>query len=380
MTVRHPLTGLLSALLVTSASAAIWESGGWALSSEVNGSIGYDSNLTLVKGGDGALYMSGTPSLTLFRPNSATQLEAKLSLSDTHFFSYSESNQFDGGIALKYAYPVGEGVGAPKYQASASYNSQTTANSSVGQRIKSDVYRFQSSMTVLQTGKLAGRVRVEGASTDYKEKDLNLNQFGGLSLGVGYQSSPKLEYSTNLRLGWSRSKPHDSLFASTKNFQKGLTVNVEGDLSSKITGTAYVGIEHDKLSGAFSRSDVLPIVGASVTWQATPTQSVQASAELSSNFSPDGYQENHSMVQLEYKREIYGRWFATATVGGFISEYKGVESIRTDKEIQLGAGLRYVSSERLDCGVDAEWHHQTSDTALFAFSREIIVFDVRMHF
>ena len=89
------------------AAASIWEWPDWALTSNLSGSTGYDSDLTLSNGGPGDFFVQASPSLSLLRKNSSSDIEFTGNLSSTDFLDNKEPQHTAARYVLLSLLPGG---------------------------------------------------------------------------------------------------------------------------------------------------------------------------------------------------------------------------------------------------------------------------------
>jgi hypothetical protein len=354
--------------------AALWQSDNWALTGIALGQFGYDSNLTENKDGPSDFYASLKPSLFFLRRNSSTSFKTSLDVAHTEFLGNKEPSQTDVGLGLAYAYPMPMPWSIPVYTMDAGWKQSTQPNQYVGSRVKVLEQRADAEGYIPLTGKVGLRGKAEYNYSDYKSSSLNRNRLAKGTLGLGYKYTERLDLSLNAGYGWGRSLPNDptrtaSDVTSDEYF---VTARVLGEITAKLTGSAYFGYGFVDYRGGYSNSQNLPLAGADLTWGIDPRRTLVLAAYSGAMYSPDGLAVKVTRTFLSFTHVIIDRWQYSIRGGPTFSSLGRQVHERSDTTWEFGLEFAYKPSDVFNTSIALWQSTQRSSIDAYEYDRSII--------
>jgi hypothetical protein len=374
--VPHSRRTLLLACLLTLtplARGSLWESNSWQLTDILTAKTGYDSNLTLIRGGPGDGFFLVDPAFTLARRDSSTEFQVTGGVTHTEFFHNRQPKETDLNFDAVYAYPNAENV-IPLYSVEASWAQSSEPNSFLGARIRNEQLTVNGTGFLPLTGKLGLRGTTDYASTHYDSESLNYEQRGDAFVGLAYQRDSQNEISLNFGAALGSSVPNDSalLDADVHSREWYIIAKTRGEITTKITGDAYAGFGMVDYSGAFIKRISLPVGGADLTWAIDPVRTLAFNASSDASYSPDGSIAVVSQASLVFTQEIADVWQYSLSVGPTQSAYSRDTHDRTDIDWEFGTEFAYQPSVRFRIFLDLDYADQHSDVSSDIFTHDVI--------
>ena len=362
---------------MTLAYGSIWESPDWALTSNLAASVGYDSDLTLSNNGPADSFVQASPSLTLQRKNSSSNIEFMGDVTETDFLDDKEPRHTDYKFVASYDYPKADNV-VPIFDASAQWTQVTEANEWLGLYVEHDRGSASVDGFLPVTGRLGIRATADYTLDNYILSRLNDYRNGRLFVGLAFQKDSGTEVSLNVGGALGSSTPNDeALFGGpVHSKEESVTTRIQGAITPKVSGSAYVGFSHVSYSGAYSDRENLPIGGADLTWGVTTRTTIVLAAYSGADFSPDGQSVRTTHSFLSFTHVIVDQWQITVRGGPMYSVFSRTVQLNTYTLWDFSAGLSYQPSTRFHVDLGFAYNHQNSDALNNQFQREAVTLGV----
>ncbi|HEY1763694.1 MAG TPA: outer membrane beta-barrel protein [Opitutaceae bacterium] len=370
---RTAITAALAMSSVTAALASLWESPDWAVVGTMSASAGYDSNLTLVRDGPSAYLFVANPYLTLTRRNSDTDFEVSGGVTETDFADSSLPLETDIALNALYAYPTGNNV-IPIYKLSTSWVRSSQPNEFLGQRILNDVFTVSGEGYLTLTGKLGIRANGEFQSATFDSESLNDSDRGQVFAGLAYEKGPETQVSVNLGTAIGRSIPNDPArsVSNVRSTEYYVTARVEGQITDKVSGSAYGGFGEVSYNGGYSSRNSLPVAGADLTWGIDPRRTLVLAAYSGADYAPDGQAIETTRAFLSFTHVIIARWQYILRAGPTYTVFSRQTRQRTDTVLDCGAEFAYQPSDRFRVYVGVSYTSHDSTSYAYQFQHEIV--------
>lgn len=375
------VTALFAGVSVLDVRASLWQGEDWALRGSTGVVAGYDSNLTVSHDGPADFFWQAEPSVTLLRRNSSTDFRLSCGAIHTDFVNGRLPAQTDWAIDAVCAYPNIENV-MPAYKVESSWGRSFQPNRYLGKRIECDSRTAKAEVYQPVTGKLGIRGTAEYEATGFEESDLNDNSRGELLVGLGYKRTPRTEASLNASIASGRSRANDSsrVESNVNSVEYYVTLRMQGELTSKISGSIYAGVGRVDYSGGYENRNYLPVGGADLTWGIDPRRTLVLAVYSGARYTPDGTAVESTRVFLSFTHVIIGHWQYTLRAGPTFSAYSRQGRERTDQELDAGMEFAYKPSERFQVFFSADYSKQNSDADRYDFWRNVVSFGTLFHF
>ncbi|HMD61315.1 MAG TPA: outer membrane beta-barrel protein [Opitutaceae bacterium] len=359
----------------TTTLGSLWESSDWAVVGTMSGSVGYDSNLTLVRDGPAAYLIVANPYLTLTRRNSDTDIEINGGVTETEFADSNLPLETDVSLGAVCSYPVGDNV-IPVYKLSASWQRSSQPNEFLGERILNDQFSASGEGYVSLTGKLGIRGEGRFQFLTFDSENLNDSYRGQAFVGLAYERTPGMQLSLNLGTALGRSIPNDpERFASNvRSTEFYVTTRVEGKITDKISGSAYGGFGEVSYTGGYSNRSGLPVAGADLTWGIDPRRTLVLAAYSGADYSPDGQAIETTRAFLSFTHVIVARWQYILRAGPTYTVFSRQVRQRTDDVWDFGAEFAYQPSDRFRVYMSLGYTDHNSTTLDYQFQHEVVSF------
>jgi hypothetical protein len=375
---------LFALCLMSSATIAfgsLWESQDWALLGTLSGTVGYDSNLTLLHNGPSSYFISENPSLTFSRTNSDTDVEINGGVTEMEFFSRGQSAETDPYFNASLAYPNGDNI-IPVYKLNASWQRTSQPNEFVGERVENNQINVSGQGYITLTGKLGIRGTAEIDSSKFDSIELNDILHGSAFIGLTYLRNPMSELSLNVGAGLGHSVPNDpaNTGENVHSTEYDFTARITGQISDKISGTAYGGFGVVDYAGGYTNRNYIPVAGADLTWGLDPRQTIVLAAYSGAANSPDGTAVDTSHAFLSYTDVVISGWQYTIRVGSTYSEFSRQTVERRDNSFDYGVEIAYIPSKRFRLALDLNYSRRSSDIPVFQFDHDVISLTVSYSF
>ncbi len=351
--------------------AALWESPNWALTSQVDASGGYDSNLYARKGGDGSGFARLHPQLRFFRRSSLTRFEINAGAQAVKFFEYENEDSIDPSISLLTIYPDTEEA-LSNQEVEISYVQSSSANADVGRRLRQSDAGLSWDGRVAATGKSSLEARTRIRHTDYREDGFNTNELAGAGASYNFVSHERLNFGVGYDLELARSRPDTSDSGETKSTGHAFTIRGRGDFLPKVSGRFHLGVSSVKYSGNMDISDSDLISGASLVWAVHERFSLTAKANRGTYFSPSGEIIMRSTIGMLAEHEIIGGFSIQGEVEGSQADYEHQSNTRRDNSVFVRGGIKYALTDRFAAGASCTWTTQDSGISVFDYDRTLV--------
>jgi hypothetical protein len=361
----------------TLAYGSVWESPDWALTSSLAASVGYDSDLTLSNGGPGDSFVQADPSLTLQRKNSSSDIELTGTVTATDFLDNKEPQHTDYKVVASYDYPKADNV-IPMFDASVSWTQVTEANEWLGLYVEHDRGSASISGYLPVTGRLGVRTTADYTLDNYILSRLNDYRNARLFTGLAFERDSGAEASLNVGGSAGSSTPNDQATygGPVHSRSASMTARIQGDITPKVSGSAYAGFSDVSYSGAYSDRFDLPIAGADLTWGVTTRTTLVLAAYSGADFSPDGQSVRTTHAFLSFTHVIVDQWQLTVRGGPAFSVFSRTVRLNTDTMWDLGSSISYQPSTRFHVDLGFAFNHQNSDALNNQFQREAVTLGV----
>lgn len=366
--------------LCASGRAALWQSENWALVSDLEAETGYDSNLTASKDGPGDTYVAAHPYLTLLRRNSSTNLRLNGGAKRTDFLGNKQSGQTDFSVDGLYSYPASD-YALPLYRLTGSWLRTSEPNQYLGQRVEYEQTSFAGEGYLGLSGKTGLRGSAAYDAQNYFKSILNRNKRAEVFGGAAYKRTDTTELSLNVGFATGRSKPNDPArtAADVRSKEYYLTAKILGEITPKITGSAYGGIGRVDYTGGYVNQRYLPVAGADLTWGFDPRRTLVLAVYSGARYSPDGVAANETHAFLSFTHVIVNRWQYIARFGPTFSTYRR-ETTRKDRSWDAGLEFVYNPSDRFKVSLKESFTTQHSSTDIYGFDRSVTSLSATYHF
>jgi hypothetical protein len=370
---RSALTAILVMSTTTAALGSLWESPDWAVVGTMSAAAGYDSNLTLVRDGPSAYLFVANPYLTLTRRNSDTDFEVSGGVTETEFADSSLPLETDISLNALYAYPSGDNV-IPIYKLSASWVRSSQPNEFLGERILNDLLTLSGEGYLTLTGKLGLRANGEFVSATFDSESLNDSDRGQVFVGLAYEKGPDTQVSINLGTAIGRSIPNDParFVSNVRSTEYYVTARLEGQITDKISGSAYAGLGEVSYTGGYSNRNSLPVGGADLTWGIDPRRTVVLAAYSGADYAPDGQAIETTRAFLSFTHVIVARWQYILRAGPTYTVFSRQTRQRTDDVFDCGAEFAYQPSDRFRVYIGFSYTLHDSTSYAYQFQHEIV--------
>jgi hypothetical protein len=351
---------------------SLWETSDWAVVGTMSASAGYDSNLTLVRDGPSAFLFVANPYLTLTRKNSDTDFEVSGGVTETEFADSSLPLETDVSLNALYAYPSGSNV-IPIYKLSASWIRSSQPNEFLGERILNDQFSFSGEGYLTLTGKLGLRANGEFDSVTFDSESLNDSERGQVFVGLAYEEGPDTQFSLNFGTAVGRSIPNDParFVSNVRSTEFYVTARVEGQITDKVSGSAYGGFGEVGYTGGYTNHSNLPVAGADLTWGIDPRRTVVLAAYSGADYAPDGQAIETTRAFLSFTHVIVGRWQYILRAGPTYTVFSRQTRQRTDDVLDCGVEFAYQPSDRFRVYVALSYTNHDSTNYAYEFQHDI---------
>jgi hypothetical protein len=378
---RQTLLLLCLMTLTPLARGSLWESTNWELTDILTGTTGYDSNLTLSHDGPGDEFIAVNPNLTFARRDSSTELQITGSATHTEFLHDRQPRETDLNFDSIYAYPNADGV-IPIYRIEASWIQSSEPNAFLGSRTQYQQLTINGTGFLPLTGKLGLRGTTDYSSIHYNLDSLNFDQRGDAFVGLAYQRDSQNEFSLNFGAALGKSTPNDpaQLDDDVHSREFYIIAKMQGEITSKITGSVYAGFGQADYSGDYTNRISLPVGGADLTWQIDPVRTLSLSASSDASFSPDGSLGEITQALLTFTQDIADVWQYSLSAGPTRSDYSREVHERTDNAWYFGTEFAYQPSIRFRIFLDLNYTNQNSDVEFDVFTHDIVSLGSSYHF
>jgi hypothetical protein len=375
-------------LLSDKSYGSLWETPDWALLGTLNGSVGYDSNLTLERGGPSAVEIIANPVLALERHNSDTSFDVIGGVTDTEFADSNLPFESDFSFGANYSYPKADNtdpkglVIIPIFEASASWVRSSQPNEFLGARVPYDLTTLMADGYVTLTGKLGIRGTGELQSYTYNSTALNDTYLGQGSVGLAYSETSDTQVSLNLGTVIGHSIPNDPVntVSNVRGTEIDVTARIQGQVTDKITGSAYGGFGSVRYTGGYATSTDLPVAGADLTWGIDTRRTLALGAYTGEVYSPNGEASESSHAFVSFTDVIINEWELDVLTGPERFEYGRQVSLRTDEGWNSSVGFAYSPSKRFRVSLSLDYYYQTSTVTAFKYAHEILTLGASYQF
>jgi hypothetical protein len=368
----------LGAGLTLQAAAALWVDPNWALIGDLRTMVAYDSNLTSRADGGDDYYGSLTPKLTLSRRGSSTRLDIDVAVERTWFRDFTEFNSTDPQANLVYEFPSAPGD-EPTTHLDLHVGRDSSTNTDLGRRVRSDRARGQFDQRVWNTGRTALDLRLTGSATDFREDDLNTNEAFAIEARVGYAIAPQTRIGVGYGHEWTRSKGAGGR-GDTDGSEDRVIVRANGELMPKLRGSIETGVAFVDYEGVVNRDDTAWIAAVSLNWDASPTTVATIRASRYTDFSPEGDTALRSELMMDLRHQGSGGLILRA--GGGVRRLEstiGTTETQADAVI-LMVGIGYQLTERFSAELSDRWTQQWADRETFDYDRHFVTGEVHFLF
>jgi hypothetical protein len=365
------VTSILSTSAV--ALASIWEDPDWAVTSALAASSGYDSDLTESHDGPADYFVQANPSLTLLRKNSSSDIEFTAGFTATDFIDNREPAHIDYSLTGQYYFPKAENV-LPVFDVNASWAKITEANTWLGLYVEHLRGSVSADGYLPIAGKLGIRATADYTLDDYPLERLDYYDNGRLFVGLAFDRDSGTEISLNIGGALGSSTPNDEAVYGGTVYSKQLfvTTRIQGQITPKISGSAYIGYSDDIYTGAYDNRYNLPIGGADLTWGVTTRSTFVLAAYSGADFTPNGQSVRTTRSFLSFTHVIVEQWQITVRAGPSYSDLSRTVHQSSDNFWVLGSEVAYQPSTRFRVALGFEYDHQTSDVSINQFQREAV--------
>ncbi len=366
-----PAIGCAAVFAASAAHAALWESPNWALTSKVEASGGYDSNLYARASGDGSGFATLHPQLRFFRRSSLTRFEINADAHAVKFFEYENEDSIDPSISLLAVYPESEDT-LSSQQLKLAYVQSSTANADVGRRLRQSEAELSWEGAVAATGKSAFEGRTRIRHMDYREEGYSTNELAAIGASYNFVAHERLNLGAGYDLELARSKPGSSASQETESTGHAFTLRGRGDFLPKVSGRFHVGVSTVNYSGGLDRSDSDLIAGAALVWAVHERLSLTSKINRGTYFSPSGEVIMRSTVGFVAEQDIAGGFSLLGEIEGSQADYEHQSNSRRDNSVSLRGGVRYALTHRLAAGASCTWTTQDSDVSALNYDRTLV--------
>lgn len=368
----------LGPTLLVPAAAAVWLDPNWALVGELRPVVVYDTNLTARSENLEDVYGSLTPKLILSRRGSATRFELDAQVERTWFRDFREFNSTDPQVNMLYEYPAGPDD-EPHRRLDLHWGRASTTNTDLGRRVRSDNLRARWDQRIIDTGRTAVELRLDGRSTDYRDEDLNTNEAYAVEARFGYAVTPDVRIGAGYGHEWTRSLGAAGR-GDTDGDEDRVMVRAYGNLSPKLRGSVETGVAFVQYQGAVDRDDTAWIASVSLTWEPTPEATATVRASRYTDFSPEGETALRSEVMLDLSRGL-GRGFSLQGGGGVARLTRFFDGVEDQADaVILWVGIAYELTDRFSAQLTERWTRQSADRAALDYERHLVTGQIAFTF
>jgi opacity protein-like surface antigen len=367
---RRWLFGLAFACTVK-ARAALWESPLWALSGQATATIGYDSNLFAINDGAGDAFAQFRPSLILSRKDSLLDFDTEVWNNWTGFLRETANDSSDPGISMKLSYPANVST-LPTEYAEVHWIRTTEADTDVGQRVSQDdlLAKYEGDLFDFAKTSILGRFSFN--RDEYLGAAFSTNETGSAGATAAYSLNDLFKAGVGYDLTVGRSEANASGLAALDQTEQGVTFQMEGEFTPKVTGKASVGAAFSDYTGAFVRSEWDTVASAAVSWEPRDRLVIELEAQRAPSFNTDGNIDLASTLRLGIRQELPNGFAVSADINGGRTSYEPSTPDRTDTIEGAGAGLDYNLTGKLTVSVAYSWTRQNSDIMQFTYRRQLV--------
>ena len=358
---------------------AFWENADWALSSDDEASVGYDSNLFARRDGAGDGYLELTPDLLLQRLRSATQVKLDLSVKCTNFFTRSDLNSVDPTLDLSILYPYDEYI-LPTQQFDFRASRSTVVDGDIGGRLRAQDLDLHWNGNIIASEKTILQGRAEFHEIDYLTPGFNLNEYGTAGLTLAFVENERLELGAGYDYEYSRSEPRLAGEPLTDFSQNLLSFRGRGEFLPKVSGTFYLGVAQTDVHGGIAESDVDVEGESSVVWQLAEHSKLTLKVDRRTYFSADGNVYIPTIVGPEWTQEFASRFSATVGVDAQWIENRFPNGTRNDRAYGGYFSISNTLKKRYVVALAAAYTNQTSSGFIYNYSRATASFSFTYNF
>ncbi len=350
---------------------SIWESPDWALTSDDEVGVGYDSNLYAHHDGAGDGYAEIVPSLILKRLKSFTDLEVTVAVKSTDYFTRSDLDSLDPSLDLELRYPYDEFV-FPTQLLALRASRSTVVDGDIGGRLRDQDLSARWEGNILASEKTILQGRAEVHQTDYLTEGYSDNEYATAGLTLAYVANEHLELGAGYDYKYGVSLPTGTSRSSTYLSQDILSIRGRGDFVSKLSGYYTIGVADTTYWGTLSRTNLDLEGELGIVWQPTERGKLTLKADRQSYFSPDGYAFLSTALGPEWTEEV-GAGFS-ATLGADIQQTlnRYAASTRTDHAYGGHFELHYSLNDRYSAALIARYITQNSPQLIYNYDRATV--------
>lgn len=367
---RRWVLGLAFACAVK-ARAALWESPLWALSGQATGTVGYDSNLFAINDGPGDGFAQFKPSLILSRKDSLLDFDTEVWNSWTGFFTQTRYDSSDPGIRMTLSYPANV-TALPTEYAEVHWIRTTDADTDVGRRVSQDdlLAKYDGDLFDFAKTSILGRFSFD--RDEYLGAAFSTNDTGSAGATVAYALNDLFKAGVGYDLTVGRSEANRPGFAALDQTEQGVSFQMQGEFTPKVTGKASVGAAFSDYSGSFVRSEWDTVATADLSWEPRDRLTIDLLGQRAPSFNADGEIDLASTIQLGIRQELPDGFAVHADINGGRSTHEPSTPARTDSIEGAGAGLDYNLTGKLTLSVAYSWTRQDSDILRFTYRRQLV--------
>jgi len=369
---RHALLALALMSSATLTFGSLWESQDWALIGTLSGSTGYDSNLTLLHDGPASYFFTQNPSVTFSRKNSDTEIQFNGGLTEMEFLKAEQTSETDPYLNATIAYPSGDNL-IPVYKVYAWWQRSSQPNEFVGERVANDQLSVSGEGNLTLTGKLGIRASAEVDSTRFDSVELNDSLHGSAFVGLTYERDTTSQASLNVGAALGHSIPNNPADTAedVHSTEYDVTARITGQITEKVTGTAYGGFGVVDYRGGYSNTNYIPVAGADLTWGLDPRQTIVLAAYSGATNAPDGTAVDTSHAFLSYTDVVISGWQYTVRAGPTYTTFSRETVERRDSIWDYALEIAYVPSKRFRVALDLDYSSHNSNIALYGFGHDV---------
>jgi hypothetical protein len=271
-----------------------------------------------------------------------------------------------------YAFPAAEKT-VPLYKSEFVWQRTSEPDLYLGHRILHARAAFSGEGYVPVSGKLGVRGEADVYTDNFEEPTLNHNRRWRTFGGLAYEKRPGLQASLNVGFGEGRSRPNrgDISGGSVRSTETYFTSRIRGELTAKITGSAYAGFGRVKYRGGYSNRYNLPVAGADLTWGIDPRRTVVLAAYSGADYAPDGQSVNTTRAFLSFTHVVIGHWQYIIRGGPTHVVFRREVRQSTDNAWEGGVEFSYTPSERFRVATAVSLGHHDSDARERRYDRTL---------
>ena len=392
---------ILAFLLCTAACPALWMSPSWRLTADSSASFGYDSNINETHNATEDYILGGDQNFLLRRRGGRTHLSLGTEISETHFLLGHARDSLDGKIVASFAYPADDTLSgllasgkrtADTYIAPpedtqlsrtilrAAWSSATTANSDLGERVKSNALDFNAANAWFVAPKLLWSTDLRLAHTDFAKRELLDHDDANLRTSILHDWRPDARWGGEYELQLGRTDPTVAGAVRSKMVVQTLSLTADGILLPKVYGRASAGVSVADYSQTVTGPDISPRFGCGLTWERSPLAQLHLDGGYEFSFLGIGVPERRISLTLSEVRQIAKGVTLTASLSPAYSIARFTDHQRHDKELRAGLVGSYQFTEKFDLSLSTRWAHIDSDEVARSFIRTEIFANVSFHY